>query len=316
VNPSLIVCPVEFSAGGKSALGRALTLAQWHDAELHALYVRPGRARHTRSNDTANPSLQARLVDFIREVNPDGLAVTPVVLMGSPAMAVAEYARLKSADLVVVGRNGRRGSRFLSSGVRATDVARAVSCPTLIVSNEPTPDTSGGASFGNILCGIDFSPTSLHALRKALTLAQQSGGRLTLLHVLEGFPGESVYSGSGAFRLIGEYWARVEKVKRELRALVPLEALNWCEVDTEAVSGIPHGSILAVALARNADLVVVGSPRRTRLDRILMASTVAGVLRRARCPVLAVPEISSVTETVSRPTTDRKDADQAVASLA
>jgi nucleotide-binding universal stress UspA family protein len=134
--------------------------------------------------------------------------------------------------------------------------------------------------------------------------------------VLEGFPGESVYSGSGAFRLIGEYWARVEKAKRELRALVPLEALNWCEVDTEAVSGIPHGSILAVALARNADLVVVGSPRRTRLDRILMASTVAGVLRRARCAVLAVPEISSVTETVARPTTDRKDADRAVAGLA
>jgi hypothetical protein len=53
VNPSLIVCPVELSAGGKSALGRALTLAQWHDAELHALYLRSGRARHTGSKDTA-----------------------------------------------------------------------------------------------------------------------------------------------------------------------------------------------------------------------------------------------------------------------
>jgi hypothetical protein len=117
--------------------------------------------------------------------------------------------------------------------------------------------------------------------------------------VLEGFPYETVYSGSRAFQLIGEYRARVDQVKRQLRALVPADAFNWCEVETEVASGIPHDAIVAIARARQADLVVIGRPRRTRLDRITMVSTVSGVLRRARSPVLAVPETSDVTDVVS-----------------
>ena len=314
---SLIVSPVDFSASGEAALKRALALAQWHEAELHVVYVRPGRARRNASGTTGaeeNPFL-GRLVKFISSLNPEGVAVTPVVLTGEPVKAVAEYARVNSADLVVVGQNGRRGSRFWSSGVLATDVARAVASPTLTVSNKPVADTEVAASFNNIVCAIDFSAASLRALNEALTIAQQSGGRVTLLHVLEGFPHETVYSGSRAFRLIDEYRARVEKVKRELRALVPPDALNWCEVETEVVSGIPHDAISAIATARKADLVVIGCPHRTRLDRIVMASTLSGVLRRARCPVLAVPGPSDVTEPASRAIVADRDEDKAFARL-
>ena len=202
---SLIVCPVDFSASGEAALRRALALAQWHEAELHVLYVRPGRTRRNALGTTsADDPFLVRLAEFISSSNPEGFAVTPVVLTGDPVKAVAEYARVKSADLVVVGQNGRRGSRFWSSGVIATDVARAVASPTLTVSKEAVADTDVTASFNNILCGIDFSAASLRALNEALTMAQQSGGRITLLHVLEGFPYESVYSGSRAFRLIGD----------------------------------------------------------------------------------------------------------------
>jgi nucleotide-binding universal stress UspA family protein len=254
-----------------------------------------------------------RVAEFIASSKPERVAVTPVVLTGDPAKAVAEYARAKSADLVVVGQNGRRASRFWSSGVLATGVARAVPCPTLTVSKGAAADKDATASFNNILCGIDFSPASLGALNEALTMAQQVGGRITLLHVLEGFPYESVYSGPRALRLIGEYRARVEKVKRELRTLVPPDALNWCEVETEVVSGIPHDAIRAIATARKADLVVIGLPRRTRLDRIVMASTVSGVLRRARCPVLVVPRPSEVTEVAAKAIgADRYD-DEAIA---
>ena len=161
-------------------------------------------------------------------------------------------------------------------------------------------DTDVTASFNNILCGIDFSAASLRALNEALTMAQQSGGRVTLLHVLEGFPYESVYSGSRAFRLIGDYRARVDRVKRELRALVPPDALNWCEVETEVVSGIPHDAIRATATARKADLVVIGLPRRTKLDRIVMASTVSGVSVVLGAPCLAVPGPSEVTDVASK----------------
>ena len=313
MNLSLIVSPIDFSAAGEAALRRALALARWHNTALHVLYVRPGRARHSASGATnaGDPHFR-RLENFISTSNPEAVSVTPVVLSGDPVKAVVEYARAKAADLVVVGQNGRRRSRFWRSGVLATDLARAISSPTLTVSKETVSGAAVDASFNNILLAIDFSAASLAALNKALTMAQQSGGRITLLHVLEGFPYETVYSGSRAYRLIGEYRARVDKVKRELRALVPPDALNWCEVETEVVSGVPHDAIVATARARKADLVVIGRPHRARLDRIVMASTLSGVLRRARCSVLTVPGPSDGTKTVWKATGADRHEEEAI----
>lgn len=313
---SLIVCPVDFAASGEAVLKRAVALAQWHEADLHVLYVRPGRVRRSPlgATGTDGPFL-GRLRELISSANHEGLAVRPVVLTGDPVKAVAEYAGVESADLVVVGRNGPRGSRFWTSGVLATDIARAVPCPTLGVSHKDMSDADVTASFNNIVCGIDFSAASLRSLKIALTMAQQSGGRITLLHVLEGFPYESVYSGPRALRLIDEYRVRVDRVKRELRALVPSDALNWCEVETEVVSGIPHHAIAGAAMARKTDLVVIGLPRRTRLDRIVMASTVSGVLRRTGCPVLAVPGLSAVTAVASKAIGADRDDEKTVVPL-
>jgi nucleotide-binding universal stress UspA family protein len=165
-----------------------------------------------------------------------------------------------------------------------------------MVPSTTNQDADADGSFNNIICAVDFSPASDRAVRRALSLAQQSRGRVRLLHVLEGSPYESVYSGSRAFRLIAEYPARVERVRRELRSRVPSDALNWCEVDTEAVSGVPREAIVAMALARSADLIVIGVPPRTMLRRIVMGSTVAAVLRHARCAVLAVPARTRATD--------------------
>ena len=126
-------------------------------------------------------------------------------------------------------------------------------------------------------------------MNHALVLAQQSAARITLLHVLEGYPYQTVYSGAGAMRLIEDYNARVEKMSRELRRLVPPDVYNWCEVDTTVVSGVSHRSILATAASIEADLIVMGLQHRGAIDRVVMGSTTTPVLRRANCPVLVVP---------------------------
>jgi nucleotide-binding universal stress UspA family protein len=285
---------MELSAGGEAALKRALSVAHWYGAELHAAYVRPGRA--AAGTTGADDPFVRRLTESITKLNTEHVPVTPVVLAGDPVDAVAEYSARKSADLVVVGRNGRRGSRLWWSGLLAAELARRVECPTLTVSKTDAPDTELSGPFKNILCAVDFSPASLRALNEALTVAQQSGGRIVLLHVLEGFPYESVYSGSRALRLIEEYDALVAKVRSELLALVPRDVLNSCEVETEVVSGVAHDAIVAAATARTSDLVVIGLPRRTRLDRIVMASTASGVLRHVPSAVLTIPGPSRTAE--------------------
>jgi nucleotide-binding universal stress UspA family protein len=308
VNPTLIVCPIEFFSADKAALAQALSLARWHDAELHVLHVRSGRRQaavtNTRSSDDP---FHARLVGFIEALDPAGAKVTPSVLAGDPVTTVVEYARRKSADLIVVPQHGRRASGYWSAGAFATAIGGAVECPTIAVPAGPGVAAEANASFCNILCAIDFSDASIRGLSKALTLAQQSAGSITLLHVLEGFPYETVYSGSRAFRLIDEYRARAQRVNGELHLLVPPGALNWCEVDSETVSGVPHDAIPAIARARKADLIVMGLPRRSRLEQLVTGSTVKRVLRRTLCSVLIVPAPSAMSAGVPHPVVANPD---------
>jgi nucleotide-binding universal stress UspA family protein len=104
MNPNVILCPIELSASGKSALLHAAELARWYDAELHVANLRGGRARRQASNEPSSAGLSS----FIDAIDTDGLRLTSVVLTGDPVRAVTEHAKLIAADLVVVPRHGRR----------------------------------------------------------------------------------------------------------------------------------------------------------------------------------------------------------------
>jgi nucleotide-binding universal stress UspA family protein len=287
VNPKKIVCPVEFSTADLSTLAQALGLARWHDAELHVVLVRP--SRKAAGTDDLHETHHELIARFVEQLNPEGVKIVTAVLAGDPLMAIAVYTRRIGADLVLVGQHGFRASIHWKAGAFAAELGRSVQCPTIAVPQANGKPAGDDALLGNVVCAVDFSEASLRALEKALALVQQSAGKLTLLHVLEGFPYETVYSASRAFGVMRDYDARVRRVNRQLRALIPPDALNWCEVDAETVSGIPHDAILAVATERRANLIVMGLPRRPRLEQLVTGSTVKRVLRRSTRPVLIVP---------------------------
>lgn len=137
-----------------------------------------------------------------------------------------------------------------------------------------------------IVCGIDFSPASLRALEAALGLAAPHGSRVVLVHVLDRFPNEAVYSAGRAAQLIAAYRRREERINRDLRALVPANVPYTVEAIT--ATGAPHDVLLATARERHADLIVVGQSARASIDRLMTGATVDTILRRAPCPVLVV----------------------------
>jgi nucleotide-binding universal stress UspA family protein len=301
MNLSLILHPLDYSAGEKPALARALALAKWHDADLHLLHVR-SRRRALHGEEAAH----ARLREFVDARNPGGVKFEIVFLAGDPVAAVADYARHESPDLLVVDKHGRRPGTLRRAGVFAKELARLVACPTLTVPDKfdgasPTADTS----FREILCATDFSHASIAALTQALVLAQESGGRLTVLHVLDGFPYETVYSGSRAFRLIDEYHGLVAQVSGQLRHAIPHDALNWCDVQTRVVAGVPHRVILSTAVEIEPDLIVMGLPIRNALDTVVMGSTTDPVVRGTQYPVLLVPVSANTSESQTIMSTSR-----------
>jgi nucleotide-binding universal stress UspA family protein len=271
------------------ALAWALSVARWYESDLHVVHVSRSRRRSGAVEGARRDELAARLNRIVETSEPAGVDVTPVVLSGKPVRAIADYSRRVAADLVVVTNGPRRGSGYWSTGSFAAALAKAVAARTIVLPNTDLPAVEPSGLFRNIVTGIDFSEVSYRALSEALDLAQLSGGHLKLVHVMSGFPYETVYGGVGASRLRPYLSASASRISRELRLLIPSDALNWSEIATSAVAGQAPEGILATATRARADLIVLGMPRRSRLGELLTGSTVRRVLGGATSPVLLVP---------------------------
>jgi nucleotide-binding universal stress UspA family protein len=111
-------------------------------------------------------------------------------------------------------------------------------------------------------------------------LAQRLGAELLVAHVSEPL---AIVPGSD---LAAEEVAQTE---RELARVVGALKREQVAARGVVVPGEPAAEIVALAEREHADLIVLGTHGRSGLAHVLLGSVAERVLRRARCPVLAVP---------------------------
>ncbi len=140
----------------------------------------------------------------------------------------------------------------------------------------------------DILVPVDFSPTSVNAVRVAVGIAAPDGD-ITLLHVIDrDFVEDAVAAGMGSS---DEITARLRE-QAELNFAGALEGIETGEVSVErmVVVGVPFVEILKIARDLDLPMIVMGvRGRSTGPEELLFGSTAEKVLRGARVPVLCVP---------------------------
>lgn len=138
----------------------------------------------------------------------------------------------------------------------------------------------------SILCPVDFSEQSRHALSWAAAIAQRRGGEVTVLSVVEPLLAEA------ARMRLGIDLVRTE-VEPELRqfveATLPEPVRQATHLRIEVTTGDPSEAILQAASRQKADLIVMGTNGLGGFRKLLLGSTTERVLRRTEAPVLVVP---------------------------
>ena len=141
-----------------------------------------------------------------------------------------------------------------------------------------------------ILCPIDLSDASRHAIEHAVMLARWYDAAITALHVHNpvGFPVPGLVAEG-----YGDPLPVVDADIRQLRDEVAacFDAANVGDVDVNVVveSGLPTTWILERAAALPADLIVIGTHGVGGFQHLVLGSVAEKVLRKATCPVLTVP---------------------------
>lgn len=265
-----VLHPTDFSPASEVAFGHALAIALRARAALTLLHVDRQEGATPWSEF---PSVRGMLERWgllppgsPRSAVPKlGIEVEKVVAAGSdPTDAIAAYLRESPAQFLVLATHGRDGiSRWMSRPV-AEPLARAARAPVLFV-----PDgvpgfvalDDGTVTLHRVLVPADHDPAPRAAIAVASALARafDAAARFALLHV-------------GAPDAAPE--ARLEP------------AAAWERI---ARNGPVVDEIVAAAEALPADLIAMTTHGHHGFLDALRGSTTERVLRRARCPVLAVP---------------------------
>ena len=232
----------------------------------------------------------SQLVDLKSRAEGRGIAVATRVATGIPSEEVITAARAEGSDLIVVGTRGKTGLAHVLLGSTAERVIRGAPCPVLTVRMEPA-DTEEGegtpsrpVTLERILVPVDFSDCSLDAFEYAVEVAQQAKASVMLLHVLEPVA-YGLDFDLGHIRTredVRESWTK------RLEELASSRQHPDVAVDFRLRGGLPSDAILDSAQTLPCDLIVMGTHGRRGVAHALSGSVAEAVLRKARCPVVAV----------------------------
>jgi nucleotide-binding universal stress UspA family protein len=289
-----ILCPTDFSEFSTAAVAYAAALAATYGATLKLLHVAtpfpivapysnlPGTAHiYDIHRDQAAEGLAAEAV----RLRGEGVAVDTELREGHVVREVIAAADAFAADLVVLGTHGRGGFERLVLGSVTEKVLRQASCAVLTVPLAAIGQATAPIRWARILCAHDGSAASQAGVAYAVSLAERTKARLTLLSVVEALP----YGGDFTGPAFAAFHADRERHAIEaLDSALTRGTRSRLHVDDRVVYGKPSQQILDVAAQEHPDVIVLGVQGRGALDQWMFGSTANHVVRHAAQPVLTV----------------------------
>jgi nucleotide-binding universal stress UspA family protein len=289
---------VDFSPCSADALSQAARLAKLFGGELRIVHGVDAATIDDLSHATgkSHEQVHADVMEGTRRElkrlteELQVLAAAIDVQEGLPVDRVVEYVTEHKADLLVVCRTGASGVEH-KVGSFAMGCARKSPSNVLVV--------SGGHSqrFARIAVGVDFSETSMEALRCATSLASVEKASVDAVHVFFG-PWNRLHYRSPTIEVSDEF-------QKEYRRKIETQLNEFAAAPASECPGVVVKPVLApdyssagfgfVKYLEHAqpDLAVVGTHGRKGLSRLLMGSTAERVVYDAPCSVLVAKPGSS-----------------------
>lgn len=277
-----VVVATDFSEGGRLAFDRALRLPLHPKAEVLLVHAVPddipGRLRKQAISESKR-ALDALLEKAQVGIEKAGLKrerVTAEVLEGSVAKQVVKRARAQDADVIVIGRHGRRPLVDLFVGSTAQKIARLGERPVLLVQLEPTTE------YRLAVAGLAVNTKPAAVLRATQLLSPGCATR-----AVHGFvpPYEDYVA------VVGEPAHSLSLGLMEDAQRVVKQAITKSGVPAVPIvrAGDPRSVLLEDVAKEGAQLLVLGTHASPSIKRLFLGSVTEWVLGHARCDVLVVP---------------------------
>ncbi len=257
----------------EGAVREAISLAATCAAELYAVSV-----------IEINPEYETFGTDIIEKEEKEAMAyfeslkerarkegVTCQTILresGDPHRLIVEEAEKKKADMIIIGRHGRKGLAKVLMGSVVGKVIGNAPCNVLVVPR------AARIEFRNILAATDGSAHGNAAVSSAIEIARRCGSHIIAL--------SSYFLDND----LEEARTNVNNAMKEARK-------EGMSVEGITPRGRPHDAIVETAGGRAVDLIVMGAYGKTGLKKLLMGSSTEKVIGLAGCAVLVARSAAS-----------------------
>jgi len=179
------------------------------------------------------------------------------------AQAIIDDAGEKRADIIIIGRHGRKGLAKALMGETAAKVITHAPCKVLVVPK------AAQIEYRNILVATDGLTQAKAAVTEAIAIAKRCGSHIIALSAMRD---ENERAEATKFANEAAETAKKEGVSAE--AVTPV--------------GRSFNVIVETAGGRGVDLIVMGTYGKTGVKKLLMGSSTEKVIGTAGCGVLVV----------------------------
>lgn len=192
----------------------------------------------------------------------EGVDCEVVAHLGEEAYEyIVAEAKQKGADMIILGRRGRKGIKRLLMGSVTAKVIGHAPCCVLVVPRKAETE------FKKILLATDGSKWSQSAAAEAISIAKRMGSPITAVCV-----GDS----------------EVKDPSGTVEAVVSQAGKEGVRAEGQVLAGRTYEAIIAAAKKTGADAIVMGKHGRTGFDKIMMGSVTERVIGLSECAVLVV----------------------------
>jgi nucleotide-binding universal stress UspA family protein len=258
-----VLLTADRSEHSEGAIREAITFAKMCSSKIYAMTVLDVNVEYETATGAEEEAIEYLKSIKTRAVQ-EGLECETVLHYSEePDQTIVDEAEKRKADLIVVGRHGRKGLMRFLMGEVAAKVIGSATCKVLVVPK------AAKIEYRKILIATDGSEHSSAAASEAVAIAKKSGGSIIAL--------SAIHSDEELDQAV----SNVQKVANIARGEgVPIETLT--------PRGRSYEVIVETAGGRGVDLIVIGTYGTTALKRLLMGSTTERVIGLAGCASLVV----------------------------
>jgi nucleotide-binding universal stress UspA family protein len=221
---------------------------------------------------------QHSLNECLKIAREAGLRAEAIMKSGMAPLSILEIIELRQVDLAILGTNALHGFERTVVGSTAEEVLRKSPCPVLTVGPRASHVAETSLLQGPVVFATDFHRTTMHAIRYAAALCEQTKSRLHCLHVLP----RAIETNS----------------QSKIIPQIITEALQHLASETgytinQPESVVAYGSEISNAVVdyarrQKAGLIVLGVRQASMIAAHAPAHIAYRIITEAPCPVLTM----------------------------